>query len=269
MTGVNLAQRTTSSMAVDASVLGGSLATLSITEILQLRLRVIAGNDSILVGDHFDVQPRTDDRVVIQGDLSTYHGIGSRWSDGELLVEGNVGDGFASRMSGGEVHLHGDAGHKTAQQMRGGMLNITGNVGDDLGCPLHGRRSGFSGGTIHVIGNAGDHAGYRMRRGMMILQGNCGQFVGCDLVAGTILITGSVASDLAVGMHRGTVIVPHGTDFSPLRFTPSESHRLSIATILADDLQTRLPMVAAALRSNITRSLGDLTCGGRGEIWFY
>ena len=269
MTGVTLEQRAASPVHVDASPLGDSLASLSITEILHLRLPVIASNDSILVKDRFDVQARTDHRVVIQGDLSTYHGIGTRWSGGELVVEGNVGDGFASRMSGGEVHLRGDAGHKTAQQMRGGMLKIEGNVGDDLGCPLHGRRSGFSGGTIHVIGNIGDHAGFRMRRGMLIVQGNCGNLVGCDTVAGTILITGRVGSDLAIGMHRGTVIVPHGTHYSPLRFTPSESHRLSIATVLANDIQTRLPTVAAALRSNIDRSLGDLTCSGRGEIWFY
>jgi len=269
MTGVTLSLRTNLMVHLDASQLGGSLASQPIAEILQMRLPIIGGNEAMLVQDIFDVQSRTDSRIVVQGDLSTLHSIGNRWSEGELVVEGNVGDGFASRMSGGEVRLRGDAGNKTAQQMRRGILQINGNVGDDLGCPLHGRRSGFSGGTIHVIGNVGNYAGYRMRRGMLIVQGNCGTYLGCDIVAGTIITTGQVGDGLAVGMHRGTLIVPDGTSYSPLRFTPPESQKLSIASIVANDIQTRLPAVAVALRSAIARSLGDLTCSGRGEIWMY
>ncbi len=269
MTGVTLTLRTNPSANLDASSLGGSLASQPIAEILQLPLPVIAGKAAMLVQDIFDALPRTDNRVVIQGDLSRLHGVGNRWSSGELLVEGDVGDGFASRMSGGEVQLHGNAGNKTGQQMRGGTLQVRGNVGDDLGCPLHGRRSGFSGGTIHVVGNVGQYAGYRMRRGTLIIQGDCGPYLGCDIVAGTILATGRVDQGLGVGMHRGTIIVPSGTEFSHLRFTPPESQRLSIASIIANDLQTRLPNVAIALRSTIARSLGDLTCSGRGEIWFF
>jgi formylmethanofuran dehydrogenase subunit C len=269
MTGVTLTLRTNPDGHLDASLLGGSLVSKPITEILQLPLPVIAGKAAMLVQDIFDAVPRTDNRVVIQGELSRLHGIGNRWSGGELLVEGDVGDGFASRMSGGEVHLHGNAGNKTGQQMRGGILQVRGNVGDDLGCPLHGRRSGFSGGTIHVVGNVGRYAGYRMRRGTLIIQGDCGQYLGCDIVAGTIVATGCIGSGLGVGMHRGTIIVPSGTKLSKLRFTPPESQRLSIASIIANDLQARLPTVAAALRSTIARSLGDLTCSGRGEIWFF
>ncbi|HBJ38972.1 MAG TPA: formylmethanofuran dehydrogenase subunit C [Planctomycetaceae bacterium] len=269
MTGMTLTLRTNPNVHLDASLLGGQFASEPITEILQLRLPVIAGKHAMLVQDLFNVQPRTDDRVVIRGDLAHLHHIGNRWSTGKLFVEGNVGDGFASRLSGGEVHLHGNAGNKTAEQMRGGILHVIGNVGDDLGCPLHGRRSGMSGGTIHIVGNAGQYAGYRMRRGTMMIQGDCGPYLGCDIVAGTIITTGRIDRGLAVGMHRGTVIVPSGTSFSPLRFTPPESQRLSIASIIANDVEARLPNVAAALRSSISRSLGDMTCGGRGEIWIY
>ncbi len=269
MTGVTLTLRTNPDFHLDASAIGGSLAQQPIAEILQLPLPVIAGKAALMVQDIFDALPRTDNRVVIQGELSRLHGIGNRWSSGALLVEGDVGDGFASRMSGGDVHLHGNAGNKTAQQMRGGILQVRGNVGDDLGCPLHGRRSGFSGGTLQVVGNVGQYAGYRMRRGTLIIQGDCGPYLGCDMVAGTLVATGCVGSGLGVGMHRGTMIVPSGTEFSDLRFTPPESQRLGIASIIANDLQARLPTLAAALRSTIARSLGDLTCSGRGELWFY
>lgn len=269
MTGVTLTLRTNPKVHLDASQLGVTLASQPIAEILQLRLPIIAGKGEMLIQDIFDARPRPDGRVVMQGDLSCLHGIGHRWSHGQLLVEGDVGDGFAARISGGEVQLHGNAGNKTAQQMRGGIVQIHGNVGDDLGCPWHGRRSGFSGGTIHVIGNVGHYAGYRMRRGMLMIQGDCGSYLGCDIVAGTIITTGQVGTGFATGMHRGTLLVPDGTSFSTLRFTPPESQRLSIASIIANDIQTRLPTVATALRSAIARSLGDLTCSGRGEIWFY
>jgi formylmethanofuran dehydrogenase subunit C len=108
-----------------------------------------------------------------------------------------------------------------------------------------------------------------MRRGTLIIQGDCGPHLGCDMVAGTIISTGQVEQGMGVGMHRGTMIIPCGTEFSDLRFTPPESQRLSIASIIANDLQARLPIVATALRSTIVRSLGDLTCSGRGELWFY
>lgn len=269
MTGMTLALHSNPDVHLDASQLGGNLPSQPIDEILQLRLPILAGKGVISVHEIFDVRPRTDNRVVFQGNLSNLHRIGNKWSGGELVVEGDVGDGFVTNMSGGEVTLRGNAGNKVAQQMRGGTLRIHGNVGDDLGSPLHGRRSGLSGGTIHVIGNVGNYAGYRMRRGTLLIEGSCGTYLGCDIVAGTILTTGQVAEGMAVGMHRGTLIVPEGTTFSPLRFTPPESQRLSISNIIANDIQNRLPLVATALRARFARSLGDMTCGGRGEIWFY
>jgi len=169
MTGVTLTLNLSIPFHVDASQLGGTLPSQSITEILQLRLPFIGCSEAILVKDLFKAEPRTDSRIVIQGDMSNLHGVGSRWSTGELVVEGDVGDVFASQMSGGMVYLRGNAANKTAQQMRAGTLQINGHVGDDLGCPLYGRRSGFSGGTIHVIGNVGNYAGYRMRRGTLML----------------------------------------------------------------------------------------------------
>lgn len=269
MTGKTLTLRNDPAIDIDASPLGNSLVSMTITEVNRLPLQVIASKRVIGLSELFDVQPRDDQRIVIQGDLARFHGIGDRWAKSELVVEGRVGNRFVSRMSGGEVLLRGDAGNQAALQMRGGTLKIIGNVGDDLAGPLDGRRSGFSRGTIHVVGRIGHYAGYRMRRGILIIDGDCGQFLGCDIVAGTIITTGTVQSGCGFGMQRGTLILPQSTTVCHLRFTPRESVRLGITTIMANEIQRILPAVATALRSTIDRSHGDVSRNGKGEIWFF
>lgn len=269
MTGMTLTMHTHPHCDLDASRLGPALRGQPISEILQLALPVMDGNQVRSVGQIFTIQPRDDGHVVIQGELGRLHAIGYGWSDGTLIVEGDVGRRFAARMSGGDVRLIGNAGDQTAAQMRGGTLEIHGHVGDDLGCPLWGRRSGMSGGIIHVIGDVGHYAGYRMRRGTLIIEGSGGDCLGCDLVAGTIVVTGRVTHVPGMGMRRGTIVMSRETSLGELRFTPRQPQRLPIVSILANDLQPRIPMVAAALRSTIDRSLGDLTCGGQGEIWLF
>jgi len=269
MTGMTLTLCHEPTADIDASQIGNLLVSMTSVEVGQLRLPVFASNRTIALKDLFNVQPRDDQRVVIRGDLIRFQGIGDRWANGELVVEGSVGNRFASRMTGGTIVLRGDAGNQTAQQMRGGFLQITGNVGDDLAGPLDGRRSGFSRGSIHVVGNVGHYAGYRMRRGLLMVDGNCGQYLGCDIVAGTIITTGSVQTGCATGMQRGTLVVRKGIVLFPWRFTEPESIRLGITALMANEIQVYLPQVSAALRSTIHRSHGDVSRGGMGEIWFY
>jgi formylmethanofuran dehydrogenase subunit C len=269
MSGLHLVLKTAPPGAWDASVLGGQLPAMSIAEVNKLPLLRMGTHQTQCVGDCFSVAPRADQRVVIEGDLRAFHRLACGWAVGQLLVEGDVGDSFASQMQGGEIVLRGKAASGAAEQMRGGRLQIDGDVGDELGRPLPGRRSGISGGRVIVTGCAGDLAGYRMRRGSVLILGDCGNSAGCKMVAGTLVIGGTAGFGLGVGMRRGTIIVSDGTELSPIRFGRPQPEPLGIAKLLGKDLQSDAPAIAAALRPPITRSVGDLSAAGMGEVWFY
>lgn len=269
MTGLHLKLRWQPPGDWDASSLSTELLRQTPRQAAALPLRRLGSQQVLPVGECFDVSPRGDSRVVIDGQLRHFHAIGSGWCEGELLVEGDVGHGFASQLTAGTVHLQGSAADGAAAQMTGGRLRIQGNVGDDLGAPLPGRRSGIAGGCIVVSGNCGRWAGYRMRRGMLILLGACGDWLGGDLVAGTIVVGGSAGKDLGAGMRRGTLIVPAGTPLSPIRFSEASDTSIGFARLLAAELRAVIPRVASAIERPLQRAWGDLSAGGRGEVWLY
>ena len=269
MSGLHLRLRAAPPGEIDAAALGGQLQAMSPAEISRLPLPRLGSTQPLRVADCFAVAPRADQRVVVEGDLRQFHRLACRWATGELVVEGDVGERFASQMRGGEVHVEGNASAGAAEQMGGGELRISGEVGDELGRPLPGRRSGISGGRIIVAGRAGHRAGYRMRRGTIVILGDCGDAAGCDLVAGTIVVAGATGRDLGAGMRRGTIVVPNFNLLSPVRFSRPQREQLSIARLLAHELLPAAPAIAAALQTDITRAVGDLSAGGMGEIWLY
>lgn len=269
MSGLHLKMRCRPQGDVDAAALGGQLGRLSVEQAAALPLRRLGSNQALALGDCFAISTRTDQRVVIEGDLQRFHRIGARWTGGQLIVEGNVGDAFASELRGGQVTLRGSAAVGAAEQMCGGDLRIDGDVGDGLARPLPGRISGLSGGRVVVSGRAGHCAGQRMRRGTLLILGDCGDALGCDIIAGTIVVAGSIGTGVAAGMRRGTVVVPDAVELSPVRFTVPHSERLGIARLLAADLMPDARQVAEALQGPVSRSLGDISAGGMGELWLY
>ncbi|TVP97181.1 MAG: formylmethanofuran dehydrogenase subunit C [Planctomycetaceae bacterium] len=236
-------------------------------DIRRWKLPILGGHHSLTLGDCFTVAPGSAGRVVIEGDLSRFHGLAGDWRQGELVIDGDVGDGFCSAMTGGVVSLRGSARTGACRELRGGSVHITGNVGDDLGGPLLGRRSGMRGGSVLVNGDAGQFAGYRLRRGTLIILGDCGESIGCDLVAGTLLVGGRAAGHVAPGMRRGTIFLGSGGKISPLRFTAPETASLGIAKLIANSLPPEAAAIAESLRGTLRRQLGDVTAGGMGEIW--
>jgi formylmethanofuran dehydrogenase subunit C len=236
-------------------------------EVRRWELPILGGRHTLTLGDCFTVAPGPADRVVIEGDLSRFHGLAGDWRQGELVIEGDVGDGFCSGMTGGVVILRGSARTGACRELRSGSVHITGNVGDDLGGPLLGRRSGMRGGTVLVNGNAGRFAGYRLRRGTLVILGDCGESVGCDLVAGTVIVGGRAAGNVAPGMRRGTIFLGGGGEISPIRFTAPETAHLGIAKLIANGLPSEATAIAESLRGPLQRQLGDVTADGMGEIW--
>jgi len=267
MSGLTLTLKVRPKFDVDATSLGGGLARATADAANRTLMRIVGSDRLLAVGDLFDVKPRDDGRVVIEGSLPRFHHIATGWKTGELVVEGDVGSGLAAEMRGGSVWVRGSTGDGLARQMRGGVVRVTGNAGDEIGGPLVGRRSGMSGGRIRIDGQAGHYAGYRMRRGTILVNGDCGDLAGCGMVAGTIAITGGVGGHLAEGMRRGTVIVRRAEGLSGLRFTPPRQESLSIARLLANDFRDDSPELADALTRPVLRSIGDLTETGAGEVW--
>lgn len=273
MSGMRLTLRSVPLHEIDATGLGGKLlgdserGVVALDEVRRWQLPILGGRRSLLVGDWFTVEPDPGDRVVIRGDLRRFHGLGTEWRRGELIVEGDVGHALATGMSGGTLRLRGSAGNGVCQHLRGGMVTIDGNVGDDLGGPLVGRRGGMRGGTVVVSGNAGQCAGYRLRRGTLVILGDCGDALGCDLVAGTILVGGRVSGLVAPGMRRGTIFLGSSAEISSVRFSQPRPVRLGIATLLAGGLPSAAASLIPNLREPLLRRLGDLTAGGMGEIW--
>ncbi len=218
------------------------------------------------IGELFHVKRRDDELVHISGDLTRFHRLGHAWSGGSLVVEGSVGVQFAAQMRAGTITLRGDADDGVATQMRGGDLFIQGNIGDFAAGPLPGRRSGMRGGRLRLIGNAGHHTGHRLRRGWIMIRGSVGDCLASDMVAGTIAVSANLGDNVGAGMKRGTLVLSPAASLSSLRFTPPRPVSLGITQLIADELQSHLPDVAAMLRNRLHRSLGDLTAGGMGEI---
>src|SRR5207244_2754210 len=80
--------------------------------------------------------------------------IGHAMTDGEILVEGDVGAQAGRRMRGGSLVIRGSAGPWAGSAMVGGKLEIMSDAGDHLGGPFGGETAGMSGGVIVVRGGA-------------------------------------------------------------------------------------------------------------------
>ena len=276
MRGWTLTLKTKVEEDLDAAGLSAITQSLSDVEVAKIQLpttrgqHLVMSSSSVCAGDLFRIERRDDMQCVMRGDLSRLHRIGAGWQHHPLRVEGNVGNGLGVSMRSGSVDVEGHAGCGLATQLVGGTLRITGNVGDDLGGPLPGRRSGMSGGRVVVKGNAGNAVGFRLRRGLIVIDGDCGDAVGCDMVAGSIVIAGRFGAHAGAGMKRGTLILGNEPTLAPARFTAPRDVTLGVAMLMASDITDVAPAMASRLRSpSMKRSLGDLSAGGRGEVWWF
>jgi formylmethanofuran dehydrogenase subunit C len=267
MNGLSLRLTHDPGVELDARSISSELFALGRDDVRARPLKTIGGRATILLGDLFDIDDAPPQHLQLAGDLRRFHGIGTGWSAGALRVDGPVGDAFCSGMSGGTATLAGSARSRACQQLRGGSVTIDGNVGDDLGAPYVGRVSGMSGGSVLVRGTAGRYAGFRMRRGTILILGDCEGGLGLEMVAGTLIVGGSANGEVGASMNRGTIILGHPAEFSEICFTRPRECRLGIARLIADQLPEEAASIAKMLRGPIWRRLGDLSAGGKGEIW--
>ncbi|MEZ6094751.1 MAG: formylmethanofuran dehydrogenase subunit C [Pirellulaceae bacterium] len=202
---IQLQFRGTENAVVDLSKLSEAFTKSPDLESLK-RTLVPVGNRMEAFGELFQISGNfSDSSQHWSGNMRNVDGLGACHSDGELFVEGDVGNRFASRMHGGTVRIHGNVGHGAGAAMAGGILAINGNAGDRIGAAETPSGRGMNRGTIIVNGSVGDLAGFRMRRGNLLVS-RMAKLGGFQMLAGTICSQEPLLTDAGDEMRRGTIV---------------------------------------------------------------
>jgi formylmethanofuran dehydrogenase subunit C len=236
------------------------------------------GAQGFVLGDFFRVQSNGVDELVFRHLDPRFIDVGAGMTAGQLRIEGSVGDFVGKGMRGGRLRVEGDTGAFAASEMSGGLLSIGGHAGSHLGAPPPWLAAGMNGGVVVVEGNAADRCGDRMRRGEIFVRGDVGAFCASRMVAGSVTIGGRVGSHLGASMRRGTVMLLGGGAIESPTFVESVDTAQSYFGLLWRSWQRRFaqdPVFGSfstrslQQRPSARRFMGDLACGGRGEIFSF
>jgi formylmethanofuran dehydrogenase subunit C len=262
MTGWTLRLRQAPALRVDMR--GVTPAALAAADVA--RLCVGHGNTTLALGELFDIAPRADDTLVLEGDLSRCDRIGWQLDGGTLLVDGAAGHYAGALMRNGQMQVRGRAGDLAACEMAGGRLEIDGDVGDFAAATLPGSMDGMRGGTLIVRGNVGARCADRMRRGTLVIFGDGGDFLASRMVAGTIALAGRCGAHPAYGMRRGSLVFAGATPPPPPpTFIDAVDDAAVFWQLLARDLAQHGGAFAGLPARRIRRLRGDLSVQGKGE----
>jgi formylmethanofuran dehydrogenase subunit C len=241
-----------------------ALAVLGAAEVS--KLPVGYGNALVPLAEFFAVAPRSDEALVLQGDLSRCDYIGWQMEGGTLLADGSVGDYAGGAMKSGTLTVKGRAADLAACEMAGGTLTIEGDVGDFAASTLPGSMDGMRGGTLVVRGSAGTRFGDRMRRGTALIFGDAGDFLASRLVAGTIALAGRAGAHVGYGMRRGSIVFAGAAPEVSATFVPAVAGAPVFWQLLSRDLARHGGAFGALAARGIDRHLGDVAAGGKGEL---
>lgn len=141
----------------------------------------------VTLGDLFDIKGEPEGRIRFAGDLGQVDRIGAGLSEGEVIVEGDVGQEAGMALAGGSLDIDGDAGPRTGA------------------APL-GFKRGMTGGELIVRGSAGPEAGAAMRRGLLVVVGAAGERTALSMIAGNVVLLGTAGPDTGLWSKRGSVV---------------------------------------------------------------
>jgi formylmethanofuran dehydrogenase subunit C len=230
-----------------SAVLAGSWSGLTAAEVAR-RPVLVDGGTSVPLGDLFELAGGPAGRIRFEGDLAGANRIGAGLAEGEVIVDGSVGDETGIGMSAGVIDVHGDAGARTG-----------GAEGD--------ARRGMTGGELLVRGGAGPEPGTRMRRGLLVVMGDIAGQAGPGMIAGTVVVFGSAGPAPGRWSKRGSIVA-----LGPVEVPPTYRYA---CTYQPDHL--RLTLIRLRKRYGLAvderqvsgfyrRYSGDLADLGRGEI---
>ena len=126
------------------------------------KLELYHGKEVVKLGDFFDVTGKSTDikdtKIIIDGDLSNVKRVGEKMTDGEIIINGNVGMHVGNQMEGGKITVNGNADDWAGAMLQGGELEINGNAGHYVGAAYRGFWQGMQNGMIKVKGKVGNEA---------------------------------------------------------------------------------------------------------------
>jgi formylmethanofuran dehydrogenase subunit C len=230
-----------------SEVLVGSWASLPAVELAR-RPVYLERDGQAALGDLFDIQGHQNGRIRLSGDLTLADRVGAGLSEGEVVVEGDIGTEAGLALAGGALDIAGDAGPRA-------------------GAALLGFKRGMTGGELIVRGSAGPGAGTGMRRGLIVIAGRAGDQTGLGMIAGSVVVFGSAGGDSGLWSKRGSVvalgeITPPPTYFYACTYQPVHLR------LLFTRLRARygLPVRPRHLNGYYRRYSGDMAELGKGEI---
>jgi formylmethanofuran dehydrogenase subunit C len=229
------------------AVLAGAWSGLAAAELAR-RPALLDGDTPVPLGDLFEVTGAPAGRIRLEGDLTKADRLGAGLAEGEVIMDGSVGDETGIGMSGGVIDIHGDAGARTG-----------GAAGDE--------RRGMTGGELLVRGGAGPEPGTRMRRGLLVIAGDVARHAGPGMIAGTVIVLGDTGPAPGLWSKRGSIVA-----LGPIEIPPTYRYA---CTYQPDHL--RLTLLRLRKRYDLAvderyvsgyyrRYSGDLADLGRGEI---
>ena len=232
-----------------------------------LRIALPGWNESFAVGELFSVSGEDAGRVVLEDVQGSLIRVGAGLESGELTVSGHAGDYAGEDMRGGTLVVEGQAGDYLGAGMRAGAISVSGDAGAFAGAGRAGAAQGMSGGSILIRGNAGERAGDRMRRGLLLVEGSVGSYCAARMIAGTLVALGQAGLHTGYLMRRGTVMLADAQLEALPTFNDNGVHELLAIRLLLDSLSAYGPAFRRfAKQQRFRRWLGDLGCGGQGEI---
>jgi formylmethanofuran dehydrogenase subunit C len=200
------------------------------------------------LGDLFDLSGQTAGRIRFEGDLRRADRLAAGLTEGQVMVDGDVGDETGLGMGGGSILVRGSAGARA-------------------GAAAADTRRGMTGGELVILKNAGPEAGARMRRGLLAIGGRAAAHAGATMLAGTIVIAGKAEPGAGLWSKRGSLVA-----LGSVPIPPTYRYACTYQPTFLRLALTRLretygfPIKPRHLTGTYRRYSGDLADLGRGEI---
>ena len=228
-------------------VLTGSWPSLSLQELAE-RPVYLESDRPVALGEMFELKGQPNGRVRFTGDLAMADRLGAGMTEGEVVVEGSLGNESGLALAGGTIVIEGD-------------------VGPRAGAAPLGFKRGMTGGELIVRGSAGPGAGATMRRGLLVIGKKAGDQTGLGMIAGTVVVFGAAGADAGLWSKRGTVIAL-GRITPPPTYVYACTYQPVHLRLLLTRLRVRygLPVRPRHLKGFYRRYSGDMAELGKGEI---
>lgn len=231
------------------------------------RIELQTTRDRVDVGEVFQLRMGDAAQIRIEGGCERFDHVGQAMSDGEIVVDGDVGVQAGRLMAGGRLIVRGSTGPWAASGMKNGLIEIAGAAHDYIGGPLPGEIAGMRGGLVVVRGRAGARAGDRMRRGTIIVEGEAGAYAGSRMIAGTLIVGKRAGPMPGFLMKRGSIMLSGGCSALSPTFIDSGVHQLLAIKLWARLVEPYSRRAAALLQRPFRRLAGDMAVLGKGEIF--